>query len=83
MFPALPPQIAPPTYTIKQLLAYQPPVHSPPSGVSLAILAAKVSRPTHYSSSSTRSYAPVFAPDPKCSDCRVPRPDRLDGLGYI
>lgn len=56
---AAPPQISPPTYTIKQLLAYQPPLPSPPSGVSVAILAAKVCRPTHYSSSSTRSYAPI------------------------
>lgn len=56
-----PPQIPQSTYTIKQLLAYQPHMPSPPSGVSVAILAAKVGRPTHLSSSSTRSYPPINA----------------------
>lgn len=57
---APPPQITPPN-TINQLLAYQPPMPSAPSGVSVAMLAAKVSRPPHYSSSSTRSCALIHA----------------------
>lgn len=32
---------------------------SPPAAVNVPILAAKASRPTHYSSNSTRDYDPI------------------------
>lgn len=54
-----PPQISLPTYTIKQLVAYQPHMPSPPAGVSVAMLAIKLSHRTHYSSNWTHDYARI------------------------
>lgn len=76
---AAPPQISPPTYTIKQLLAYQPPMPSPPAGVSVAILAAN-RQPPHpllkqLDSRLCSDQCWVLASDHECSNCGFPLTD--------
>lgn len=45
-----------PTYTLTELLAYQPQMPSPPSGISASIVDSKTKRPTHSSSLRSMKY---------------------------